>query len=68
MIEELRTYIKNSPEMKGEELSKWEIEVEGEELLITTCLGQKLKEIPEKVWTFLERKMIKLNWNDEITL
>lgn len=35
--------------MKGEELSKWEIEVEGEELLITTCLGQKLKEIPEKV-------------------
>ena len=68
MIKELWTYILNSPEMEGEESNKWDVEIQGEELLITTCLGKKLREIPDKVKNFLERKMVKLNWNKEISL
>ena len=52
--------------MEGEDSKDWDIEYEGQELIITTCFGKKCKEIFSKVQSFLDRKMFKIDKNEDI--
>ena len=53
--------------MEDENSKDWDIEYEGQELIILTCLGRKLKDIFNKVQSFLNRKMFKVDQNEQIS-